>query len=37
MAEGIDIKGMDKAELLAGLYNNSKPLGLGFCRLIPIP
>ncbi len=26
----IDIKGLDKAELLAALYNNSKPLGLGF-------
>lgn len=27
----IDITGIDKATLLAGLYNNSKPLGLGFC------
>jgi hypothetical protein len=26
----LDISGLDKAELLAGLYNRSKPLGLGF-------
>lgn len=28
----IDIKGLDKAELLAALYNNSKPLGMGFLQ-----
>ena len=37
MTDGIDIKGMDKAELLAGLYNNSKPLGLGFLQADPNP
>ena len=26
----IDVKGIPKAELLAGLYNRSKPQGLGF-------
>ena len=26
----LDIGGLDKAELLSGLYNRSKPLGLGF-------
>lgn len=26
----VDIKGLNKAEVLAALYNNSKPLGLGF-------
>jgi hypothetical protein len=34
---GIDIKGLDKAELLAALYNNSKPLGLGFLQADPNP
>lgn len=34
---GIDIKGMDKAELLAGLYNASKPLGLGFLEATVTP
>ena len=28
----IDIKGLDKAELLAALYNSSQPLGLGFLQ-----
>jgi len=28
--EEIDVKGIDKAELLAALYNNSQPLGMGF-------
>ena len=27
---GIDISGLDKADLLAALFNASKPLGLGF-------
>lgn len=27
---GIDIKGIDKAKLLQGLFNNSRPQGLGF-------
>lgn len=26
----VNIKGLNKAEVLAALYNNSKPLGLGF-------
>lgn len=26
----VDIKGLNKSEVLAALYNNSKPLGLGF-------
>lgn len=26
----IDITGIDKAELLAALYNNARPLGMGF-------
>jgi hypothetical protein len=30
MADSIDITGLNKAELLAALYNNSKPQGLGF-------
>lgn len=33
----IDIKGLDKAELLAGLYNASKPLGLGFLHATTEP
>src|SRR5271166_3735595 len=35
MSDGLDIKGIDKAELLAGLYNRSKPLGLGFLQATP--
>jgi hypothetical protein len=35
MSDGIDIKGIDKAELLAGLFNRSKPLGLGFLQGTP--
>jgi len=31
----IDISGMDKAEVLASLYNNSKPLGLGNLHFVP--
>ncbi len=27
----LDISGIDKAALLANLYNNSRPVGLGFC------
>jgi hypothetical protein len=30
MKDEIDIKGLDKAQVLAALYNNAKPLGLGF-------
>jgi len=28
----IDIKGIDKADLLAALYNNASPLGMGFLQ-----
>jgi hypothetical protein len=35
MSEAIDIKGIDKAELLAALYNNSRPMGSGFLQAIP--
>lgn len=31
----VDIKGLNKAEVLAALYNNSKPLGLGFLHFDP--
>ena len=37
MSNEIDIKGLDKATLLAGLYNNSKPQGLGFLNADPKP
>jgi hypothetical protein len=30
MSNKIDIRGVDKAELLAALYNRSRPLALGF-------
>lgn len=32
----VDIKGLNKAEVLAALYNNSKPLGLGFLHFDPM-
>ena len=28
--ESIDISGLDRADILAALYNNSRPQGLGF-------
>lgn len=31
----IDIKGLDKAELLAALYNGAKPQGFGFLQATP--
>jgi len=31
----IDIKGIDKAELLAALHNGTRPLGLGFLHARP--
>jgi len=37
MSEEIDISNMDKAEVLATLYNNSKPLGLGVLHFSPEP
>ena len=33
----IDLKGKDKAEVLAKLYNASKPLGMGFLHYNPKP
>ncbi len=30
--ESIDISGIDKAVLLAALYNNSRPMGMGFLQ-----
>lgn len=32
----MNIKGIDKAKILCILYNNSKPLGLGFMHYEPI-
>lgn len=31
----INIKGLNKAKVLAALYNASKPLGLGFLQYVP--
>lgn len=33
----INIKGIDKAELLAALYNAAQPLGMGFVHYDPQP
>jgi hypothetical protein len=33
----IDMKGRDKAEVLAKLYNASRPLGMGFLHFDPKP
>lgn len=33
----MDISGIDKAALLAALYNNSKPFGMGFLHYDPTP
>ena len=33
----VDIKGLNKAEVLAALYNNAKPQGLGFLQYDPKP
>ena len=33
----MDISNLDKAEVLAVLYNNAKPLGLGFLHYDPKP
>jgi len=33
----INIKGLDKAEVLAALYNASQPLGMGFLHYDPKP
>jgi hypothetical protein len=33
----IDLKGANKAEVLVALYNNSRPLGMGFLHFDPKP
>ena len=33
----ISIEGLDKAKVLAGLYNGSRPLGMGFLHYDPVP
>jgi hypothetical protein len=33
----IDLRGLDKAEVLAALYNNSRPQGMGFLHFEPKP
>jgi hypothetical protein len=33
----MNIKGINKAEILSALYNNSRPLGLGFLQFDPAP
>lgn len=33
----IDISGLSKAKVLAALYNNSRPLGMGFLHHTPEP
>jgi len=38
MSEGkVSIAGLDKALVLAALYNNSKPLGMGYLHFTPEP
>jgi len=37
MSDSINIQGIDKAELLAALYNGSKPQGLGFLHFASEP
>ena len=37
MSETIDISKLDKAEVLAALYNSAKPQGLGFLQYEPSP
>lgn len=33
----VSIKGLNKADVLATLYNNSRPLGMGFIHYTPEP
>lgn len=37
MSNKISMEGLDKAAVLAALYNASKPLGMGFLHYDPIP
>lgn len=37
MANTISIQGLDKAEVLAALYNNARPQGMGFLQYTPEP
>lgn len=34
---GISIEGLDKADVLAALYDNAKPQGMGFIHYTPAP
>lgn len=35
MSEKVSIKGLDKAAVLAALYNNSQPVGMGWLQAVP--
>ena len=35
MTDTVNIKGIDKAKLLAALYNRGRPMGMGFLRAQP--
>jgi hypothetical protein len=37
MEDAVSIKGLNKAEVLAALYNASRPLGMGFLQYNPKP
>ena len=37
MSNKVSIKGMDKADVLAALYNNTHPQGMGFLHYKPAP
>ena len=37
MSEPISIEGLDRADVLAALYNDSKPQGMGFLHYDPKP
>ena len=37
MSDTINIAGLDKAEVLAALYNSSRPQGMGFLHFTPGP
>lgn len=35
MSATVDVRGIDRAELLAALYNRARPLGMGFLHFDP--
>lgn len=37
MSDSINLSGLNKGEVLAALYNASKPLGMGFMHFDPAP